>query len=149
MRSVSLSWTGGSQAFHLASVKDWSAAADAIRPLLAPGMVLALDGPLGAGKTTFSQILAASLGVVRELQSPTFALMRSYLVPGAGAVKRIIHVDAYRIEQLKEWTVLDLDEELTDGRSVLLLEWPERVAAWVAARRGEGRVIDVKIAVVD
>jgi tRNA threonylcarbamoyl adenosine modification protein YjeE len=127
MRDVSLSWPGGSRTFRLASVEDWSAVADAIRPLLVPGMVLALDGPLGAGKTTFSQILAASLGVVRELQSPTFALMRSYPVPGAGAVKRIIHVDAYRIEHLKEWTVLDLDEELADGRSVLLLEWPENL----------------------
>lgn len=146
MRHVSLSWPGGSRNFELAAVEDWKAVADAIRPLLAPGMVVALEGPLGAGKTTFSQVFAASLGVVRELQSPTFALMRSYPVPAAGAVKRIIHVDAYRIEDPKEWTVLDVDEELADGRSILLLEWPERVGDWVARRRAEGRTVDVKIA---
>lgn len=146
MRNVVVSWSGGSRAFRLAAVEDWKAVADAIRPLLAPGMVIALEGPLGAGKTTFSQIFAASLGVVRELQSPTFALMRSYPAPGAGAVKRIIHVDAYRIEHPNEWTVLDLDEELADGRSILLLEWPERVAEWVACHRAIGRVVDVKIA---
>ena len=136
MRSVSLSWTGGSQAFHLARQR-LGARRMRFGPCLRRVWSWRSMDRSGRKDDVFPRSSRPPAGVVRELQSPTFAVMRVISCRSAGAVKRIIHVDAYRIEQLKEWTVLDLDEELTDGRSVLLLEWPEQVAAWVAARQGE------------
>ena len=112
--------------------EDWANVAKEVVRHLVPGSILALQGELGAGKTTFTQALAKELGVVKVPQSPTFALMRSYVVPNHDGMKRLIHVDAYRLEDEKELMVLDLDEELADGVSVLVVEWPEKIARWLS-----------------
>lgn len=131
MRRVVLENRGRRRAFRVPTAGDWSGVAEKIAAQLRPGRVVALSGPLGAGKTTFVQALAHALGVKRVPQSPTFSLLRSYAIPGKGPVKRLIHVDAYRIENERDLAPLDLDEELADGASVLVLEWPERVPDWL------------------
>jgi tRNA threonylcarbamoyladenosine biosynthesis protein TsaE len=119
--------------FVLGEVEDWCEVALRVRSLMQPGMVVALSGPLGAGKTTFVQILARELGIRETPQSPTFALLRTYRLPKPfNGVSRIIHVDAYRIDDEKDLLPLDLDAELTDGTSALVLEWPEKVPGWIA-----------------
>jgi len=139
-RTVTLTGSGiEKQMFHLHEIVDWHVVVDALLPHLHLGTILALSGDLGAGKTTFVQILAEVLGSKRIPQSPTFALMRSYSV-GRGAMNRaptgdlsrLIHVDAYRLEDERQLLPLDLDEELADGKSILVLEWPERVERWLA-----------------
>ncbi len=138
-RTVTLTGTGiKKQTFRLQEVADWRAVADILAPLLMPGTILALSGNLGAGKTTFVQILAEMLGSRRVPQSPTFALMRSYPTKNL----RLIHVDAYRLEDERELLPLDLDEELADRQSILVLEWPERIEKWV---KRHGHVIWLKI----
>ena len=85
--------------------------------LFFPGAFIALDGELGAGKTSFTQVVLAALGIDRPVQSPTFALLHSY----DGRLP-VHHLDLYRLIQEEE--VLDLGwDELQNGDAVLLVEW--------------------------
>jgi tRNA threonylcarbamoyladenosine biosynthesis protein TsaE len=91
--------------------------AAAIGALLGAGDVLVLAGDLGAGKTTFTQGLAASLGVTAPVTSPTFTLVHEY----AGRIP-IVHIDVYRLEHLQEVHDLGFDE-LVGGDAVAVVEW--------------------------
>ncbi len=91
--------------------------AAAIGPLLAGGDVLVLAGDLGAGKTTFTQGLGASLGVTAPITSPTFTLVHEY--PGR---LPIVHIDVYRLEHLQEVHDLGFDE-LVGGDAIVVVEW--------------------------
>jgi tRNA threonylcarbamoyladenosine biosynthesis protein TsaE len=87
-----------------------------------PGDVIALSGPLGAGKTSIARGLLAALGLEEEAPSPTFAIVQPYEPPETRLP--VMHVDLYRIEHVEELDELGLDE--ARGDSVLLIEWPER-----------------------
>jgi tRNA threonylcarbamoyladenosine biosynthesis protein TsaE len=87
-----------------------------------PGDVIALSGPLGAGKTSIARGLLAALGLAGEAPSPTFAIVQPYAPPETRLP--VMHVDLYRIEHVEELDELGLDE--ARGESVLLIEWPER-----------------------
>lgn len=115
---------------------------------LAPDGVLLLSGDLGAGKTVLAQGVAEGLGIpAREVQSPTFTLMREHRDPaGAGAPIRLLHVDLYRLEPA-EVESLGLEERLA-GPGVKVIEWAERLPFPVAGalaltlrRRESGREI--------
>lgn len=129
--------------FSVPEVKDWNDLADYLAERLKPGSVVALSGPLGAGKTTFVQALAQKLGVKKMPQSPTFSLMRSYPIPGKKLIKRLLHVDAYRIEEAREILALDLDHELADGKTAIVIEWPEKIGSWISAHEATGVQIEV------
>ena len=103
--------------FRTTSAEGTRAVAATLAPLLQPGDVLLLSGDLGAGKTVFTQGLAAALGVTEPVTSPTFTLAQSY----QGRM-RLHHLDVYRLENLGE--VLDLDlPELLDDDAVVCVEW--------------------------
>lgn len=88
---------------------------------ITPGIVLALSGDLGAGKTTFVQGLAQSLGVKDPIQSPTFVYMNSYV----GSLP-LYHFDLYRMKGEDDFLGLGFDEYfVSDG--VCVIEWPERI----------------------
>lgn len=107
--------------FRTTSAEGTRAVAAALAPLLRPGDVLLLSGDLGAGKTVFTQGLAAALGVTEPVTSPTFTLAQSY----QGRM-RLHHLDVYRLDNLGE--VLDLDlPELLDDEAVVCVEWGEVV----------------------
>ncbi|MCH2183449.1 MAG: tRNA (adenosine(37)-N6)-threonylcarbamoyltransferase complex ATPase subunit type 1 TsaE [Mariniblastus sp.] len=90
---------------------------------LVPGLTLALDGELGAGKTRLTQAIASGLEIPPgQVNSPTFTLS----VPHTGRLA-LLHVDAYRIAQLEEVDELDLDEWVESG-GVLVVEWAERIS---------------------
>lgn len=90
---------------------------------LAPDGVLLLSGDLGAGKTVLAQGLGAALGIdPREIQSPTFTLIRQHEGAGGGA---LVHVDLYRLEPA-DVESLGLDELLA-GPGVKVVEWAERL----------------------
>jgi N-acetylmuramate 1-kinase len=95
---------------------------------LKAGDVIALSGPLGAGKTTFARALVTRLGGEDEVPSPTFALMQRY------ETKRLTltHCDFYRLEP-SELDELGLEDALGEG--VVLIEWPERAERWLPADR--------------
>jgi tRNA threonylcarbamoyladenosine biosynthesis protein TsaE len=135
---------GKARRFLVPTAADWPSVSSEMMRLIRPGTVLAVQGDLGAGKTTFIQSLAAAFGIRRFVPSPTFALMRTYRPPKAlNGIRRLVHVDAYRLKDESELQVLDLDEELADGQSFLVLEWPERVAGWLASRPND--IIHLKI----
>jgi tRNA threonylcarbamoyladenosine biosynthesis protein TsaE len=100
------------------------------------GDIVVLDGPLGAGKTTFTQGLAVGLGVAGPVTSPTFVIARVHRVAQG---PDLVHVDAYRLGGLAELDDLDLDASVAD--SITVVEWGEGVAE----RLGE-QVVAVHIA---
>lgn len=135
-RSVTLTSQNKKETFALNEVEDWVEVALRVRSLLAPRVVLTLSGPLGAGKTTFVQMLATELGIKTTPQSPTFSLLRTYKLPKKiNDISRMIHVDAYRIEDEADLLPLDLEAELADGKSVLVIEWPEKIPRWIQRQR--------------
>lgn len=92
---------------------------------LLPGEVLALQGDLGAGKTTLVRAIAAAWGVAEEaVSSPTFALCNLY----DGDTVRIAHLDLYRLGQTDDVVDAGLDEWLGAPDVVCLVEWPDVAA---------------------
>ncbi|MHB8830999.1 MAG: tRNA (adenosine(37)-N6)-threonylcarbamoyltransferase complex ATPase subunit type 1 TsaE [Patescibacteria group bacterium] len=119
--------------FFVQKVGDWPTVAKALARLINPGSIVSLSGPLGAGKTTLVQYLAKTLGAPKRAISPTFALMRIYKLKSQN-IRRLVHVDAYRIEDVKDLVVLDLDEELMEPGTVVLIEWPENIKSWLSKK---------------
>lgn len=89
-------------------------------------LVIALHGDLGAGKTTFTQTLARTLGVVGDIVSPTFVIQKNYSLEDQ-AFSQIIHIDAYRLENEDELRVLGWNDVVVDPSNLILIEWPENV----------------------
>jgi len=87
---------------------------------LAPGDAVALEGDLGAGKTTLARAILRALGVTEEVPSPTFTLVQQYDTERLS----VRHYDLYRVASAAEIGELGLDEALDDGAA--LIEWPER-----------------------
>ena len=114
-----------SGARRLETAADTQAFGEEIGRALEAGDVVILDGPLGAGKTTFTQGLARGLGVKGRVTSPTFVIAREHRSLDDGPA--LIHVDAYRLlgegggDPLGELDALDLDSALTDA--VVVAEW--------------------------
>lgn len=89
--------------------------------------VVTLQGDLGAGKTTFTQTLARTLGVTEPVTSPTFVIMKGYELIDQ-PFDSLVHIDAYRLESSAELAVLGYVELLNTPRTLIVIEWPERVA---------------------
>lgn len=89
------------------------------------GLVIALSGELGAGKTQFVKGLACGLGISTRVHSPTFTLVNEY---GGGRLK-LFHLDLYRLETPAQIESAGIQEFLQpDGVSVM--EWAERIYDW-------------------
>lgn len=90
--------------------------------------LVTLSGELGAGKTAFAKVVANALGVKETVHSPTFVLEKIYILPVGHSFKRLIHIDAYRLEKGSDLAALGFDECMRDTDNLILLEWPEKVA---------------------
>jgi tRNA threonylcarbamoyladenosine biosynthesis protein TsaE len=113
---------------------------------------LALHGDLGAGKTTLVSAIAKELGVVESIISPTFIVYRVYEVPDGRPLrsqkiegrqdpvtneqqskelnfswKKLVHIDAYRLEGEVDAKKIRLDELFADPANLVCIEWPENV----------------------
>lgn len=116
--------------------------------------VVALQGDLGAGKTTFTQGFAHTLGIKRRLISPTFVIMRRYPIRAGGATirakfKNLYHIDAYRFKKADALEALGFHEILEDPAAIVLIEWPENVkkllprgTTWLKFRHGKKKTSD-------
>lgn len=110
----------------LANPAATEAFGERLAALVAPGDVVTLSGPLGAGKTSIARGLLSALGLAGEAPSPSFAIVQPYELPEVRIP--VLHVDLYRIDDPEEIAELGLDEAASD--SVLLVEWPERAPGW-------------------
>jgi tRNA threonylcarbamoyladenosine biosynthesis protein TsaE len=89
--------------------------------------VLLLDGDLGAGKTTFTKVLAEVLGIEKEdVHSPTFILKKEY-ISKHDFFKKLIHIDAYRFDTPDEARILNLDQDRKDPETLIVIEWPSKM----------------------
>jgi tRNA threonylcarbamoyladenosine biosynthesis protein TsaE len=138
---------------NLTELKDF---AERTAAGLRGGETIGLVGDLGAGKTTFTQALAAALGVTDAVRSPTFVLMNVHEITAVGAqhgIRRLCHVDAYRIEDESELFGIGLEEYLHDPHCVTVVEWADRAPSLhrvpgfreITFRLGEGeqRLVDI------
>lgn len=96
------------------------------------GKILALSGPLGAGKTTFVQGFAQGLGLTERIISPTFILMREYSIPGNNQGK-LFHIDLYRLEKINQIENLGFSEIFAEPHNIVLIEWAEKLGKLLPA----------------
>ncbi|MFA7269066.1 MAG: tRNA (adenosine(37)-N6)-threonylcarbamoyltransferase complex ATPase subunit type 1 TsaE [Sterolibacterium sp.] len=97
-----------------------------LAPLLVPGMVIYLEGDLGAGKTTLVRGMLRALGFENKVKSPTYTLVELYSVSRLN----LYHFDFYRFNQPEEYLDAGLDEYF-QGAGVCLVEWPDKAGAYL------------------
>jgi tRNA threonylcarbamoyladenosine biosynthesis protein TsaE len=108
-----------------------AALAARVAALTRPSDVIALNGELGAGKTSFARAFIRARGGVEAVPSPTFTLVQIYeLADGA-----VWHFDCYRLRDPEEAWELGIEDAFQDGIS--LIEWPERLGPLLPQRRLE------------
>jgi len=107
-------------------------------------LFIALSGDLGAGKTTFTKGLAAGLGLPATVTSPTFTLVNEYVQGKSSQARRLVHVDVYRLEGggpaeldgIGYGDLLDdLEASASFGLLVLVVEWADRLGAFLPEER--------------
>jgi len=103
-------------------LREWG---HALGQRLAPGSIVTLDGPLGAGKTTLVQAIAQGLGVQAGATSPTYTYVHRY----EGRRGAVYHLDCYRLKHPDD--AADLDWEAIVKADAALIEWPEKAGDWV------------------
>lgn len=109
---------------HCASLDATDRLGADIAAVLRPDDVVRLDAPMGAGKTTLVRSIAKARGVHPDaVSSPTYVLMNIY-APDEGPP--IAHIDCYRLTSGDELEAMGWDQ-ITDGKTIILIEWPERV----------------------
>jgi len=125
-----LRWTSRSPERTRELARCLAGVADAVEGEL----VVALEGPLGAGKTVFVKGLAEGLGLQPErVASPTFVIASEYPV-ARGSVERLVHADLYRVGSEGELEAAGLREWLEPG-TLLAVEWADRLPEALPADR--------------
>ncbi|WP_255822102.1 tRNA (adenosine(37)-N6)-threonylcarbamoyltransferase complex ATPase subunit type 1 TsaE [Domibacillus sp. PGB-M46] len=109
-----------SYTWKLNNLEEMSAFASALADTLRPGDVLLLEGDLGAGKTTFTQNLAKALGVTKNVNSPTFTIIKEY-----EGTYPLYHMDVYRLGEESEDLGFD---EYFYGNGITVVEWAHLIA---------------------
>ncbi|RJP46441.1 MAG: tRNA (adenosine(37)-N6)-threonylcarbamoyltransferase complex ATPase subunit type 1 TsaE [Armatimonadetes bacterium] len=92
------------------------------------GGIIALIGPLGSGKTAFTQGFAQGLDIKNKLLSPTFVLMRQYKIPH-NPKGLLYHIDLYRLENTQQITGLGLEEIFANPHNIILIEWADKLGS--------------------
>lgn len=105
--------------FHIINLAQWNDVVKEIVPQLQHNILL-LKGNLGAGKTTFTQLLLKELGSNDEISSPTYSIVNEYDTPKG----KVYHFDLYRLKNKDEAFDFGIEEYL-DNAYLSIIEWPE------------------------
>lgn len=124
---------------NAASAEIMMAIGRKISTLTEPGMVIALRGGLGAGKTTLVKGVAEGLGVKSEITSPSFTIIKEY---NDGRLP-LYHMDLYRIDNFEELYMIGF-EELIYGSGLSIIEWSENGQELLPEKR-----VDILITILD
>lgn len=89
--------------------------------------VVGLSGDLGSGKTTFAQLFARGLLIEEHVVSPTYVIAKFYDIPHNAPWRKLVHIDAYRIEHPDEMRTLKWEGIIEDAKNIVLVEWPEHI----------------------
>jgi len=92
--------------------------------------IAGLTGHLGSGKTAFVKAVGKALNIREMITSPTFVLMKNYEIqraPDDIPFAKLIHIDAYRLENREELDALGFEELAAESRNLIMVEWPENV----------------------
>ena len=98
-------------------------------------LVVALEGELGSGKTTFTKGFSKALGIREKILSPTFVLIHRHKIQKSKIknqndilkFKNLYHVDAYRLKTEKDLLKLGVKEIFNNPENIVLIEWADRV----------------------
>jgi len=108
---------------------DTSALGARLATILQPGDIVALKGHLGAGKTSLCRgLISALIGPETEVPSPTYTLVQTYDTP----IGEVWHMDLYRLKEPDEALELGIEDAFVDA--ICLIEWPERLDAFLPAQ---------------
>lgn len=105
--------------------------------------VILLKGELGTGKTAFTKGFLKQLGIRPRAASPTFVIIKRYVISAKSKIKNtnvreVYHIDAYRLHTKKDLDSLGFAELYQDPSSLIFIEWPEKV-------RGIRQLADIEI----
>lgn len=89
-------------------------------------LILALEGELGGGKTTFLKGFGKGLGIKEKILSPTFILMRKFRIRNS-KFKNFYHIDCYRIKKPKEILDLGFEKIISNPRNIVAIEWAKKI----------------------
>ncbi len=102
-----------------------------LEPATSAATVITLSGDLGAGKTTFTQLLAKQLGVTSPVSSPTFVISKTYPLENAdenNGFENLIHIDAYRLGDPHELELIGFNQQKNEVKNLIVVEWPSLVS---------------------
>jgi tRNA threonylcarbamoyladenosine biosynthesis protein TsaE len=108
-------------------------------------VIICLKGELGAGKTTFVQLAGKSLGIKKNITSPTFVILKSYNIPQIKSrpqFKKFIHLDTYRLKSAAELNNIGWPKIIKNPENLVFIEWPENVADLIPK---ESILIELKV----
>ena len=128
LRTITVLQGKEKEVFRAVSLNDTRKCVEKIVHRLKGGDVLALSGNLGAGKTTFVQMLGEELGTSAQITSPTFVLMKLYPLKKGLPMQTLCHIDAYRLSSSRDLEAIGAGDFIGDPTVVTCIEWPERVA---------------------
>lgn len=108
------------------NTSDTEEVAQEVAQNLKGGELIALVGNLGAGKTVFVKALAQAFGIKENITSPTFVLMKVYDAD-FGNIKKLIHVDCYRLDQSEDLHDIGLSDYLGQDNNIVVVEWADKI----------------------
>lgn len=111
------------KAFVVQDISDLTSVAKALLDDLKTTHVIAFDGQMGAGKTTFVLTVLRAMGIEETHGSPTFSLVNEYSSPFYG---RVFHFDLYRLRSEEEAYDIGI-EEMVYGDAYCFIEWPDKI----------------------
>ena len=114
---------------YIENLKETLNLGEKLSQKLNPLSIVLLQGPIGAGKTSFVQGIAKGLSISEDITSPTFALSHHY---NSGKIP-LIHLDLYRLENISsaKEVFFSEEEEALQSKAILVIEWPELIEPFI------------------